>query len=92
MPSNEDDVMKQIQALHSTEVIPAAAGSSPDSQTPSTKNAIFVKKSLEKVTVLTPSLQDALWKLGISAILSNAEDSDEWPAACRAAARHAFRD
>jgi hypothetical protein len=38
--------VKQIQALFITKEIPA--GSSPDSQPPTTENAIFVKSHLKK--------------------------------------------
>ena len=46
MPSEEDEVVKQIQALFSTKEIPE--GSSPDSQPPTTENAIFVKSHVKK--------------------------------------------
>jgi hypothetical protein len=41
----EDDVLKQIQAFFRTKWI--RAGSSPDSQPPTTENAIFVKSHLK---------------------------------------------
>jgi hypothetical protein len=56
LPTEEDDVLKQIQAFFrvSTKGITALAGSSPDSQPPSTENAFhFRDESLEKVTDLT---------------------------------------
>jgi hypothetical protein len=46
LPSEEDDAVKQIQALFISKEIPA--GSSPDSQPPTTENAIFVKSHLKK--------------------------------------------
>jgi hypothetical protein len=42
----EYDVLKQIPAFFSAKWIPA--GSSPDSQPPTTENAIFVKSHLKK--------------------------------------------
>jgi hypothetical protein len=46
LPSDEEDVLNQIQALFSTEGV--TASSSPDSQPLTTANAIFVKSHLKK--------------------------------------------